>query len=136
MARYPLLPLLAANDIEPLKSWEDVTSPHDLVLYLIRMAAVDPNQLLQFTEIVVGPDQPSGADRNKLWLKNTDPFAVGIFNGNTYKLIYEYPPNVPLIWTKARSEFPSYLTELNDGQLTSYGLTKPPSDAFYFMLIV
>ncbi len=137
MSQIPVLPLVSANNVEPLKSWEDIRNPQDLINYCKRMLGVDPNQLLQFEEIVVSPLQPQSNEENRkqIWIKSEGAPAVGILIGTGYRLIYEYPPNVPLLWTKSLSSFPPYLSVLNGDELTAYGLTNP-ADFFYFMLKV
>jgi hypothetical protein len=140
MSQYPVLPLVSARQAEALKSWEEIKTPQDLINYCKRMLGVDPNQLLQFQEIESSPlePQPGAEDRKQIWIKTDGAPAIGILIGSSYKLIYEYPPNVPLIWTKSVADFPGYLTKLTPTQVTNYGLAAltPPTDAFYFMLVV
>lgn len=137
MSQIPVLPLVSANNVEALKSWEDIKNPQDLINYCKRMLGVDPNQLLQFEEVVSSPiePQPTSSNKKKLWLKTEGAPAVGVLIGNSYKLIYNYPPNVPLLWTQSENDFPDYLSKLNSDELTAYGLTNP-TGFFYFMLKV
>lgn len=135
MSQFPFLPLKAAKQIEPLRSWEDIKNPTDLVNYLVRNLSVDPNSLLKFQEIISSSLEPSGNDKGKLWVKTDGYPAIGIYIGSSYKLIAEYPFDVPLLWTKPVSEFPSYLTKLTEEQMTQYGLSLPEgSTHFYFIL--
>lgn len=134
MSAFPVLPLKFAEDKERALSWEDVPTVKDLLVYIARMMGVDPNQLLQFQEIVYSSLAPT--EQNKIWIKTDGAPGIGIYIGSGYKVIYEYPVRVPLIWTKPASDFPDYLTKLSDDQLTAYGLTAPTGDAFYFYLNV
>lgn len=129
------LPLRVATDIEPLRSWDEITNPMDLVIYIARLLSVDPSSFASLQEVSFGSQPPSGDDLGKLFIKNTTPVGIGIFNGSGYSMIYQYPPNVPLLWTKGNEEFPSYLKRLSADQLQDYGLTNP-SEGFYFMLQV
>lgn len=133
MSQYPHLPLVAVKALEALSSWEGINSPTDLIKYLTRNLAVDPNELLQFQDIIYSSTAPSGTSAGKLWVKTDGYPAVGIFVGDSYKLIAAYPFDVPLLWTRAASEFPSYLTKLTESELTKYALTNPEG-YFYFML--
>lgn len=129
------LPLRKANDVEVLRTWESITTPEDLINYIVDHFAIDADGLARLLEIQSGSIPPSGDDVGKLWLKTNNPVGVGVFNGSDYQIIYQYPPNVPLLWTKGSSAFPSYLSALSAEELTSYELTNP-AGGFYFMLKV
>lgn len=133
----PVLPLVKARDIEALKSWSDILTPQDLLEYITKMLGVDPNQILQFEEIEFSSVQPQGQSRKKIWVDTDGAPSIGVLVGSSYQLFYQYPPNVPLLWTQPESDFPQYLTRLSTDQMEEYGLELPEgSSLFYFMLVV
>jgi hypothetical protein len=134
MTNLPL-PLRRANDTEALRTWEDIKTPDDLINYIVAHFAVEADGLARLMEIYRGPIAPSGDDLGKLWLKTNNPVGIGVYNGAGYEIIYQYPPNVPLLWTQGSSAFPSYLYTLTEEDLTNFGLTNP-TGGFYFMLKV
>lgn len=129
----PKLPLQVATSVEPITDWSYFNTPQDLILWIARMLSVDPNQTAIFQEIYTGTIEPSGEDRGKLWIKIDPPYAVMVFNGSSYQPIYNYPPNVPLLWTRNPDEFPSYLSRLTEVELSDFNLENPEG-FFYFML--
>lgn len=136
----PKLPLILSEQIEPERSWEGLSTPHDLLQYFARNCSVDARALVNLEEFVVSPIEPTGANRSKIWIKNEGAPGIGIPIGSQYKVIYEYPPNVPLLWTGGSStqlSFPNYLRKLTPAELESFGLTAPTNpDFYYFMLEV
>lgn len=127
MATRPVLPLIASKDIEALRSWEGIETPDDLVRLMARMLSVDPNQLEQFSEVVYSDVQPPSSS-TQIWIKTDQPIAIGIPSGGTYQLLYQYPPNVPFIYTKMDS-LPTYLRKLTDSELDRYNLVAPDADS-------
>jgi len=121
-----VLPLLVANTIEASRKWEEICqSPQALTAWLIRMLAVDISGIASITEIVKSASEPQGSDRSKLWLKMSDPVGIGVPYDGVYKMIYEYPPNCAVLWTKDLADLPSYFRKLTTSELSSVGLTSP-----------
>lgn len=133
MSDIPLMPLVVAKDIEPLRSWEGFDTPHDLALYLARMFAVDSSQITRLQEFVVNSVEPVGVDREKIWIKSEGVPAIGLPIGGTYQMIYKYPPNIPLLWTGG--DLPPYLRKLSDNELTNYGLANPDNTNYYYFIL-
>lgn len=123
MATQPVLPLVASKDIETLKTWEGIETPNDLVRLMAARLSVDPNQLNQFSEVVFSDVQPE-SNTTKLWIKTNVPVAIGLPSGGTYNLIYQYPPNVPFIYTDI-ANLPVFLRALSVNEMTNYSLTYP-----------
>ncbi len=137
MPTLPTLPLVAANEVEINRTWEELGTPAQFLAWLIQHMAVDPKKLGQFNEIIFGSSAPVGLDKGKLFIKTTNPPAIGIPVGETYQYIYTYPVNVPLPWAGAADEVPVYLTKMGAADLLPYGITIPEdSDKFYVMLQV
>jgi hypothetical protein len=120
-----VLPIVAANDIEKNRSWEGISTPHDLAMYMSRVLAVDPSAVERIQEVVYSDVQPTGEDSSKIWIKTSYPAAIGLPVGGEYEVIYQYGPNVPILWITAA--VPSYMRKLNSTELTDYGLTDPPN---------
>lgn len=132
--KIPALALQIANDIEPLRSWENITSPADFVQYIARTLTVDPNQIIKLQEVVFNSIEPSGSDRGKLWIKTDNPIGIGIPSGPSYLVIYKYPPDIPLLWTKGRDALPNFMEELTEGQMADMGLTVPPNTSYFYVI--
>lgn len=131
---FPTLPLKIAKPIEASRGFEGIRTLADLINAVAVHLGVDPNQLLQFQEITPGSVDPS-KDVGPIFIKTVAPYYIAIRAGSEYQRFYQYPPNVPLLWTQGESNFPAWLTRLTESELTQYGLTNPDT-AFYFMLKV
>ena len=131
---YPLLPLRVANDREQQRSWEGLSTPHELALYIARMMSVDPNKLLQLNEIIYSDLQPTGLDSKKIWIKTEEPVGIGIPVGGEYSIIYKYPPHTPILWTQGLKNLPGYMREISSTELSDYSLTAPSSDKIAWVI--
>ena len=132
---YPHLPLSIANEVEARRSWEDIcNSPQSLAIWIGRTFAVDASQILALTNIYIGADEPSGGNFGKLWLKNTNPPAIGIPYGKEYQLIYPYPMQIPILWTQGATTIPSYMRQLSGNELSQMGITEPTNDAYIWVI--
>jgi hypothetical protein len=132
--KVPLLPLSIQNDIERQRSWEGISTPHDLALYMGRVLSVDPTKILSLQEIVYSDVEPVGVDRKKIWIKTDHPVGFGIPTGDGYKMIYQYPPNTPFIWTQGMSDLPQYLRALTDGEMSDYSLAAPKNESVKWVI--
>lgn len=134
MNQFPTLPLVIAKPIESNQGFEELRTLSDLLLKCAQHLGVNPNQLLQFKEIQFESIDPTTV-ASSVYINTTMPVKIGIKVGSSYQWFYQYPPNVPLLWTKEESEFPAWLSKLTSDELTQYGLTNP-DPSFYFMLKV
>lgn len=121
----PLLPLRVQADIEQQKSWEGISTPQDLAQYLSRVLSVDPNSLANIAEITFSSLEPTEGERGKIWIKTSEPVAIGIPVGGAYRMIYEQPPGVPYLVIGDENKIPSYARKLTASELTSYNLQAP-----------
>lgn len=111
------LPLLVANDIEANKNFSDIDTLNELVAYIAAHLAANGQPLLDSFPL----EFTSGADRN-----DPDNGKVRFFSspsqvrfgGNN---IYRYPPNS--IFISLEDPLPESLRELDDSEITNYGLT-------------
>ena len=130
----PIVPIRVSRDIEQLRSWEGISTPYDLALFMGRVLSIDATKLTQLQEIIYSDLEPTGLDRKKLWIKTNEPIGFGIPTGDLYSMIYKYPVNIPMLWTLGGNGLPSYMTKLTDEQLTKFSLAKP-TDSNYFWVI-
>jgi hypothetical protein len=129
--KYPALPLVVQRNIEQQKSWEGISTPFELAQYLARIMSIDPNELLQLNEIVYSDVEPVGDEARKIWVKTDEPFGIGVPVGNAYRMIYQYPPNVPFLFI---GEMPTYARELTTDEMSIYSLTKPTSTTAHWII--
>jgi len=134
MPSLPTLPLKVQKGIEPQESWEGYSTPTDLARYMAQVLSVDPNQLLQFEEVIFSDSQPSGEKSKKLWIKTDAPVAIGIPYSGGYNLIYQYPANIPFLWVKGNS-FPSFLRKLTNAELNDYNLEDPEVNTAFWLIM-
>lgn len=120
-----ILPLVVAKDVEPKNDFTGIETPYLLALYIASLLGVDSAQLNAFQELYYGSDQPTGDDTGKVWIKQDSPPGIGIRVGTTYQFLYQYPPNIPLLWTVASDQLPSYMRRLTDDEMTQYNLPVP-----------
>lgn len=127
------LPLDVARDIEPERSWENVTTPWDMVLLCAKFLSVNIKNITDTSGFVLSPIEPTGADRGKIWVKTEGMPGIGLPIGNSYQLISKYPQGVALLWTKSRP-LPSYLRELSESELTAAGITTPKDSQYIWVI--
>lgn len=130
----PIVPIRVSREIERLRSWEGISTPYDLALFMGRVLSIDVTKLTQFQEIVYSDLEPTGADRKKLWIKTNEPIGLGIPTGDLYSMFYKYPPNIPILWVLGEGQLPSYMTRITDEQLTNLSLTKPSNNSFFWVI--
>ena len=130
-----LAPLSIAKDVEQQRSWEGISTPYDLLIYFSKFASVDIGSLQSLDEVEVSSIEPE--NKTKIWIKTGNPVAIGVPIGSSYKMFYQYPPNVPFLWIGDTDSVPSYLTLVSDSDLEDYEITKPnKSKANYVVLFV
>lgn len=118
-----ILPLKVAKDIEPLRTWENILTPYDVAVYVARICGVDISQISSLSEIIFSSIEPVGADRKKIFINTSGVPSIGIPIGGQYQMIYQYPPNVPFLWTTGN--IPSYIRELTEDEMTRYSIAIP-----------
>jgi len=121
---YPTLPLVVQRDIEQQKTWEGISTPYELALWLAKIMSIDPTRILQLNEIIHSDVQPVGSDASKIWIKTDEPLGVGLPTGGGYRMIYQYPPNTPFLYI---GTIPTYTRELSLAEMQDYSLTAPTS---------
>jgi hypothetical protein len=130
----PGLSLRLANGIEPEISWEKIQTPHDLLLLAAKLLSVDVSQIATLEEVITSPTEPSGINKKPIWIKNENPFSISIKAGSQYISFYQYPPNIPLLWTKGKDSLPSHMRQLTEDEMQKFNLPEP-ADNFYFYAI-
>ncbi len=130
----PIIPIRVAKDVEPMRSWEGISTPHDLALYMARILSIDGSKIMQLQEVVYSDLEPTGEDRKRLWVKTSEPVGYGIPTGDNYTVIYKYPAGVPILWVNSLSPAPSYMRKLTDLELGNYSLTDPVDRDFYWVI--
>lgn len=128
-----LAPLSVAKDKEAQKSWEDITTPYQLLLYIAQFLSVNLQELSTLDEIVNGESPPS--DKTKIWIKTSDPIGIGLPVAGSYKMIYQYPVNIPFLWMNDLDSIPGSARPLNDGELDQAKLEKPDEDKANWIII-
>ncbi len=120
-----ILKLQVAKDIEPLRSWEEVKTPYDLAVYISRVTGIDISNISALSEIAVSSLQPTGLESNKLWIKSEGMPGIGLPIGGSYQMIYQYPPNIPLLWINTDDALPREMYKISASDLEEYGLAAP-----------
>ncbi len=119
------IPIRVASQVERQSSWEGISTPYELAIWLSRILSIDASKIAETQEIIYSDLQPTGNDQNKIWIKTSEPIGLGLPTGDVYSIIYQYPPGIPLLWTKSASTVPQYMRELSETELTDYKLTAP-----------
>jgi hypothetical protein len=128
------LPLIVARDIEPQRSFDGITSPLDLAVFLARIMAVDTRSIERLGEVYVGSVEPTESDRKLIWINTSPPMSFAYLVGGQYKHIYQYPANIPFIWASPEDP-PSYLRRLTGDELTDMSLTEPTNSDYYYLIL-
>jgi len=130
-----ILPLVVANPVELNVQWQDICSnPRDLGLWIVRMLAVDISRVGELNQFIVSDSEPVGADVGKPWIKTGSPPGIGVYDGERYYVIYPYPEATPFLWTKGIDALPAFLTKVNTGTLSDYGLTAPGNNDYFYAI--
>jgi hypothetical protein len=128
------LPLIIAKDIEAQRTFEGISTPVDLAIFLARILAVDFRSVEQLQEIYIGSVEPGGPDRKPIWINTSTLYSIALLVGNSYRHIYPYPVNTPFIWTQS-GELPQFARRLSVGELAEFSLTAPTNEAYYYVII-
>lgn len=134
MARK-LLPLLVQNDAEPQKSWAGISNPNDLARYIASVLSVDAESFDALNEIIISSTEPTGEDRNKIWIKTDEPVGIGIPIGSTYRVISDKPINIPYLHIGSIETIPSYARRLGSTELSNYKLDAPDNSIASWVII-
>lgn len=129
--------LKVAKPTEVRQDWSQVTQSLPVFAqWIARTFAVDLTDLLSKNELIyVGSSEPTGEDKGKIWIKNTNPPGIGIPFSDTYVVIYPFPPNSPVLWTGGSANQPGYVRKLSDTELEQFGLTDPESSEYYYVIL-
>lgn len=70
----------------------NINNLYEFLLELKKWLYVDGSTILAAVreQIYIGPDEPTGANKGKIWFKNDDPVGIGILQDGTYK-IFTFP---------------------------------------------
>lgn len=128
------LPVSLQSDLEKNRSWEGITTPHDLALYMSRVLFIDPSRILALNEIIYSDVTPTGLDAKKIWIKTDIPVGIGIPTGDGYSMLFQYPPDVPVLWTKGISEIPAYMRQITEAELLEMGITAPTNTDYAWVI--
>ena len=121
-----LLPLVAQKGIERGSSWEGISTPNDLANFIARVLAVDPTAAIELQEVIYSDVKPVIENSKKIWIKTSEPSGIGVpIGGAEYRMFYEYPEGVPILWVKGIATIPKYMRQLTEKELEDYSLTKP-----------
>lgn len=133
MATDRTLPLKVAKDIEPERSWENITTPYDLILACAKFLSVDLSGITDTSGFIQSSIEPTGADRGKIWIKTEGMPGIGLPIGGSYELITKYPQNAAILWTKGLP-LPSYFREMTDGEMADASITRPVKSQFIWVI--
>lgn len=119
-----IIKLLKSSDLEPVESWSGLcNSPNDLLGFIIERiyGKIDTS----FNDIILSDKKPEGEDRKKIWIKTTEPYAIGVLIDGEWRLDYGlsgYPENIPFLH-KEINLLVDGLIMLESADITKYGLT-------------
>lgn len=136
-AENKFLSLVVANNVELERNWEEIgRSPQSLAQWFIKMLAVDSTKITALNEVVVSEEQPVGDSANKIWIATGPPPFIGVPDGNNgYARFYQYPANTPFLWVLGESNLPQWIERVSTNELSSYGLTEPTSDQYFYAIL-
>lgn len=138
MANDPkkIAPLKVVNPTETQQDWSIVMRELSMLAdWIKRTFAVDVSGLVDNESIAVRTDEPKGIDSSKLWVKTSSPPGIGIPFSGGYRIIYEYTPNVPFIWTKGNDLLPSYLRKISDVEAGKFGLSLDIEEGYFYVIL-
>lgn len=131
-----MAPLKVANPTETQQDWSIVMRKLPMLAdWIARTFAVDLSGLLEQEDIIAQTDEPQGIDRKSIWVKTSSPPGVGVLFSNQYRVIYEYQPYVPFIWTQGESNLPGYLRQISDVEAENFGLSLEIDSNYFYVIL-
>lgn len=132
-----LLPLVPINPNEPLPYGSSCGISNEVFIALLKALsehfAVDAGPTVQNRQFIFTNNVPGPEDRDKVWVKLTEPYAVGYFINGEYQMDYGmmgFPVNSPFLYDPAIVERNiEGLQEISGTQLIKYGITDTKSGA-------
>ena len=128
------LPVQTASPVELHECWGDYPNPSAFFAAISSFLFVDSEKLGDSSGVIFSDTQPSATDNAKIWLKTSEPYAVGFFAGGSYRLFYQYPPNVPLLFPqtfKFGGTTGNKIRLLTASEITGYGFSNPTNGAIW-----
>lgn len=129
-----MIPIKRVKGIEAQATFDGVSTPNDLANMLTRLLAVDDEGFLSLKEIIVSPNEPTGEEKKKLWIKSSNPPGIGLPIGGIYKMIYQYPVGIPFLWVDGLENLPGYMDIIEWQTLDSYGLKRPTTPSAFYVI--
>jgi hypothetical protein len=129
-----MIPIKRVKGIEAQATFDGISTPNDLANLMTRLLAVDDAGFVSLQEIVVSPNEPTGEEKKKLWIKSSNPPAIGLPIGGVYRMLYQYPPGVPFLWIDGEENLPTYMNKLTKSEMLSYGLPFPTSETIFYVV--
>lgn len=128
------LKLIPLQDIEPELTWEDFCqNPYLLLKAFATYFAVEGKFLQNLPLMILSSTVPSAADRSKIWIKTSKPYAIGIFADGSYQM--DYGPsslriNVPFLANPLEID-PQIqgLIQMSDEDVTQFGIPQTTASA-------
>jgi hypothetical protein len=135
MPEEPVLNLEFSQDKERALSWESFPHPNALLQWLVQHLFVNTAKIQTSSQIILSAAKPSAADATKLWLKTSEPYAIGFVAGGSYKMFWQFPDTSPFLWTKTNQGLPQGVTQLTVSELTKFSLSNPANLSNGFWVI-
>lgn len=121
-----LAKLEVKKGVEPIDSWKSLCKDPTTFLKEIADRLV-LSQDLDIDKVIVSDNVPSPADRGKLWVKTSWPYALGVMIDGSFRMDYGlsgFPVNTPFLALPSIMEpLKGNVAKLSDTDITNYGLT-------------
>jgi len=128
------IPFQVAKTAEQQQSWEGISTPYDLAIFLSRIMSVDMSKASALQEIIYSNLEPDGDDASKIWIKTDAPVGIGIPTSDGYHIIYQTPPNIPFLFLGKDADIPPYFRKLTSTEITQCGLTDTDEQNAFWLI--
>jgi len=121
------LPIVPIDGIEPEYTWEDYCQdPAKFLREFANNFTVKATALAGNSSLYQSQDIPPVTERDKIWVKTSWPYGIGIFIDGQYQMDYGASgmvPNTPFLSPLSRfTPNPGNVNLMSDQQIADYGM--------------
>lgn len=114
--------IIVKKDIEPVESWESLfKDPQSFFEEVASRLMLSYD--IDFNGVVISDKKPTTADRGKIWVKTSWPYAIGKLIGGSWQMDYGmsgFNPNIP--FQALTDPLKDKVRKLSDTEIKEYGL--------------
>lgn len=134
MPATDFIKIIPLQQTEPNLTWEMFCqSPYKLLQAFTQYFAVEGKFLENLPAIIFSATTPGAPDRSKIWIKTSNPYAIGLFLDGQYRMDYgpsQLQVNIPFLADPNTVDATIQgLGQMSDDDVTSFGIPQTVTTA-------